>query len=116
MTSPDIITLIVDNSRTTCPDCGKVVKVNVRREFLHSHQKPDSLDVCPVKTRFRLQIESLDPNTGKIKPHPTPKKKKKKHKPIVRTARGVAPDGPEKSTSVRAYLGGAPGQGRSRKH
>lgn len=109
------VVLIVENSRTHCPDCGKYVQVNVKNKSLHSHQIRDSVEVCPVKTRFKLQIESLDPRKGKIQPPPPPKVKKPR-RPRVLPAAGIAPDGPEKSTSVRALSGGAPGLGKNRKH
>ena len=35
--SPEDVELVVIDSKTQCPDCGRVVRVNVKRGFLYSH-------------------------------------------------------------------------------
>lgn len=104
--SPEDEELVVINSKTQCPDCGRVVSVNVKRGFLYSHAPKGGAGNCPIRTPYYLRIESAAQPTPKLptvtsgpaQPQPT-------KEPIYF----------DKSDSVRTVSGGSPGMGRNRR-
>ena len=57
--SPEDVELVVIDSKTQCPDCGRVVSVNVKRGFLYSHAPKGGAGNCPIRTPYYLRIESV---------------------------------------------------------
>ena len=52
--SPEDVELVVIDSKTQCPDCGRVVRVNVKRGFLYSHAPKGEAGNCPIRTPYYL--------------------------------------------------------------
>lgn len=106
----DVVKLVVVDSKTNCPDCGRLVRVNHRREMLYSHSRMGSAENCIVRTPHIFVFESIAPL---LKPPPADSRKVS----VTENRLPVEIEYPaETKHSVRAKFGGLPGHGRNRRH
>ena len=104
--SPEDVELVVIDSKTQCPDCGRVVRVNVKRGFLYSHAPKGGAGNCPIRTPYYLRIESVAQPIPKLPTLPSrPAQPQPTKQPIYFGT----------SVSVRTVSGGLPGMGRNRR-